>query len=349
MLSDGRVISRALVKASCRVCGCVSHATMPSPEVIGRWFTQGYTLSTSSPEADEARAVAYCNWVMAVVGDLNVGAVLEIGSGSGALLRAFSVKLPAASTLEGCEPSHQPSSSKRITFYRGTIDAVPPNSRYDLILAINVLEHVGKPAELLAMALNRLTPNGRIVVVCPNADVPNVELLFLDHLFSYTATGLRMLAQSAGLVTVCEETAPPRMGQFRMYVLRSEEAGARVIPSITYTELIKTRSAYAHKWATLDLTLGDRLRGDKIVAFGAGEMAALLRAFTPKTWEAVSSLEVDAPADAWQLGKPVVKYRGKGVSGAYLLAVSPASQDGVASRILADGGRPIGFNDIIGL
>jgi hypothetical protein len=193
-----------------------------------------------------------------------------------------------------------------------------------------------------------LTPNGRIVVVCPNAEVPNVELLFLDHLFSYTTTGMRMLAQSAGLVIVCEQMAPPRMGQFRMYVLRSEKTGASVIPGIAYNELIKTRSTYANKWATLDLVLGNRLRADNIVAFGAGEMAALLRAFAPRTWEAVSSLEVDAPADAWQLGKPVRKYRGKRASGAYLLAVSPTSQDEIAARISADGGLPISFNDIIG-
>ena len=348
MLSDGRVLDQVLVKASCKVCGCVSHTTMPNREVIRCWFTQGYGLSTSSPKSDEARAAAYCRWITDVVGDLDLGAILEIGSGSGALLRALSVKLPTASRLAGCEPSHQAPSSERITFYRGTIDVVPSDSRYDLILTVNVLEHVDRPAEFLAAARDRLRPNGQIIVVCPNAEVPNVELLFLDHLFSYTSGGMRMLAQSVGLATVHEQIAPPQIGQFRMYGLKPTNAGDAVTPNVTYSGLINARSTYAHKWATLDLMLKGRLKEDKVVAFGAGQMAALLRAYTPKTWEAVCSLEVDGPTDAWQLEKPVVRYREQRVNGTYLLAVSPSSQNSVAARISADGGRPIGFNDIIG-
>ena len=347
MLSDGRVLDRPLRKASCDVCGCVSHVVMPDCHETAAWYAQDYKLSTVGPKSDEARALAYCRWMMSVLEGADISTVLEVGSGSGALLRALSLALPSAERLVGCEPSYAVPSSGRLAFHRGTIDAVPLESRFDLIVAINVLEHVANPAEFLSKARDRLRAGGEIVIVCPDAQMPNIELLFLDHLFSYTRTGLAHLARRIDLAFV-EHSAPSGIGDFRMYRLTNRFPPHAHRQGAEGSSLYEARQAYLRKWIDLDGVLVERLNSRQAMAFGGGQMAALLRTYAPRTWNLVDSIEIDDPAEAWQLGKDVAKYdprRAKGRS--YLLAVSPMSQDRLASRILQDGANPISFDDII--
>jgi SAM-dependent methyltransferase len=348
MLSDGRVVDRPLNKTSCGMCGCVSHAVTPDSGAVSAWYAQNYMLSTASPKADTARAAAYCRWITRVLERTDFGAVLEIGSGSGALLHALSVALPGAKSLVGCEPSHGTPSSGRLDFYRGTIDAVPQDRRFDLVVAVNVLEHVANPMQFLRKARDRLRGGGEIVVVCPDADVPNLELLFLDHLFSYTRAGLDHLARRAGLAILAEHKAPADIGDFRMYRLSQRPPGFADRGAGSPASLLAARRDYIRRWAGLDAVLLQRLAAGRATAFGGGQMAALLRAYAPGTWNLLDSIEIDEPADAWQLGKDVAKYEpGRAAGRRYLLAVAPAVQDRLAARIVQDGAYPAGFSDII--
>jgi SAM-dependent methyltransferase len=321
---------------------------MPDCDETAAWYAQDYMLSTAGPKADEARAFAYCCWIMSVLGRTDIGTVLEIGSGTGATLRALSLALPHAERLVGCEPSYAARSSGRLAFYRGTIDTVPPESRFDLIVAINVLEHVPHPVKLLSKARDRLRAGGEIVIVCPDAQTPNLELMFLDHLYSYTRTGLAQLAQRIDLAIVAEHFAPSGIGDFRMYRLTNRLPACAERPAAKRSALYEARQAYLRKWSDLDSVLVARLHSRQAVAFGAGQMAALLRTYAPRAWKLVRSVEIDDPAEAWQLGKDVAKYDPRRAMGrSYLLAIAPASQDRLGSRILHDGANPISFDDII--
>ena len=59
----------------------------------------------------------------------------------------------------------------------------------------------------------------------------------------------------------------------------------------------------------------------QIKIFGAGEMAALLRAYAPQTWSMVSALVLDTPDFTQRLGLPVLKL-GSGLVACGLVALS---------------------------
>lgn len=71
----------------------------------------------------------------------------------------------------------------------GTLDALPPAARYDTILYIDVLEHIENDGDELRRAGARLTPGGRVIVLCPAH-----QALFspfdqaIGHFRRYTAT-----------------------------------------------------------------------------------------------------------------------------------------------------------------
>jgi SAM-dependent methyltransferase len=104
------------------------------------------------------------------------GDVLEVGAGIGATSRFLCTSEPRswtclepdptlagrlATVLEN-EPLPVPA-----TVLRGTLADLPPESRFDTILYIDVLEHIEDDGAELRQSAGRLRPGGRIIVLAP--------------------------------------------------------------------------------------------------------------------------------------------------------------------------------------
>jgi SAM-dependent methyltransferase len=353
MLSDGRVIARALAKLSCMVCGAAFHASETSGPDVREIYHSGYALAGAAPKSDAARARAYCRWIQ---GECSApGSILEIGCGSGALLKEMLSAWPAAKGY-GVDPAlpEAARSDNRIRLERGFVEDIPRDWQgFDLIVAVNVVEHVSSPGAFLAALQPRLAPNGKIVIVCPAAEPPNVELLFFDHLYSLTPAALRAACKPTSLVARKHTSAPREIGDFQMLVFD----GAEDAPGTSWRwdgpspDLTARRQSYLERWSELDRTLLDRSRpGARLVAFGAGQTAALLRAYAPRTWARVGLLMLDDIKEAWTLGPPIASYRDavQNLGAAdVLIAASPHAQKAIAERLRNDGMRPIAWNDLI--
>jgi SAM-dependent methyltransferase len=102
----------------------------------------------------------------------------------------------------------------------GAADAIArarPDLRVDLIVLHHVLEHVGRPVELLACLRTRLAPGGRIVVIVPDLSridrysVPAGDALLFFHVahrYNYSLAGLDRMARLASLRAQPVEPAP---------------------------------------------------------------------------------------------------------------------------------------------
>lgn len=140
---------------------------------------------------------------------LGGGRVLEIGPGSGHLLAAAAARQRRVSAVE--------TSARHRDFVRRTwgIEAVfasledlPADHVVDLVVAINVLEHVYDVRGFLAAIAEHLAPGGSLFVSTPNADALVCSLagtmwsMFKepDHVSFPTRGGLASAAGAAGLV-----------------------------------------------------------------------------------------------------------------------------------------------------
>lgn len=343
MLSDGRVVDTPLAKLSCERCGAVMHVTPPDPTEVQSWYATDYSLPAAAPGADRDRARRYRRLIEPL---LAIGArdVLEIGAGSGALMLEMSEALPGAELL-GVEPASAGdiALSDRVRLRRGDISAVPDIQAFDVAITVNVIEHTTDPVSFLLEISQRLRPGGEIIVICPDGDTPNVELLFTDHIHSLSSAAMQQIAHAAGLSITGSGPAGANIGDFRYYVLRS----GRQAPPHLASDLAVPRSEYLRRWQLLDEALAVRAPKGELLAFGAGQMAALLRAYAPATWSRVSAMTLDAPAEAWSLDKPILAYPDIPNSANVLVAAAPASQQKIATRLKADGHLPICFDDMI--
>ena len=140
------------------------------------------------------------------------GSLLDIGCGTGAAIRSFSVEYPDWQ-LNGADLSDRalPSLKEIPGFNRlftGEISAI--EEKFELVCMIHSLEHFPDPHRGVAEARDRLSPNGVLFVEVPNVATNPFDLLIADHLLHFTPSHLRRVAERAGLdaSTVRDDVLP---------------------------------------------------------------------------------------------------------------------------------------------
>jgi SAM-dependent methyltransferase len=133
-------------------------------------------LSEPYLELETARARYYLGLLEA--NGAHPGRLLEIGSGFGTLL--VEAERCGWQAL-GLEPGRLAASASR---HRGAMviegyfpqDLPEPSARFDVIAALDVLEHMASPIAFLAEVRSRLTPGGLLFVQVPNWDSLLVQM-----------------------------------------------------------------------------------------------------------------------------------------------------------------------------
>ena len=360
LISDGRCLPRSLDKVSCLSCGLVSHSQPLDRTAVRQFYAESYALGAATGTAERDRADGYADVIAHAIGDRRPSNVLEIGCGGGLVIERLAerwtdasfVGLEAAPALaQTSRPHHH-----RIEIVNGFLEEFEGRThRFDLVHAINVLEHAQDPVQFLTALASHLTPSGVAVLICPAGGAPNLEMMFIDHIHTFTPQALDMLLAKSGLCLAAARVPPRPIGDFAVYVATRTDGGIdRDRPSgwmpADPAPLAERRGDYLARWATLESILLHRMRDHPIVgAFGAGEAAALIAAYAPKVWDRLEVLTVDQRHEPRSLGKPVVRYPPTGSMhmGALLLAVHPRNQNSLAARLLQDGVHAIVWNDHI--
>src|SRR5579871_3078132 len=96
------------------------------------------------------------------------GALLDIGSGQGALVEEATRLGYTAMGVDRCEPLVRKARARGVRVECGTIDDVDGAERFDVVTMMDVIEHVPEPRRLVAAAHRLLKPRGRLVVYTPN-------------------------------------------------------------------------------------------------------------------------------------------------------------------------------------
>ncbi|CAN5248856.1 hypothetical protein BH09PSE2_BH09PSE2_02120 [soil metagenome] len=309
---------------------------------MAAWFSHDYALPQRAPLADARRAAGYASWIGSLGGG-RPSAVLDAGCGSGALLAALGDRWPGA-RLTGFDPAipRDAVSPGGARMLRGGEERVAGET-FDLVVSVNAIEHTSDPRRFLAALADALAEDGTLVLVCPDGESVGTELLIADHLHSFSRRALVALGRAVGLKALAHE----RRDGFQMVVLHRGAAAVSDAAPLDAAGLAAGREALLCRWLNLDEALAARLP-PRLPTFGAGEAAALLRAYAPAAWARTEQLMLDDPGDAWPLDRPVVGYRpAESVGDPILLAVSATGEPGLAHRLRADGWNPIGTADLL--
>ena len=350
MLSDGRIIARPLDKLRCPGCGLIRHRHPPDAAEISAIYSGAYGLPALTGTGEQFRGKAYASAILDALGksapDLRI---LDVGCGSGAMLRALSEQPEASSfKLTGIDPALPAALAQadgRLTLLRGFPDSALAgheqfHGQFDVVISINTIEHTSDPAAFLSTLKALMAPEGVAIVVCPTTEFANDELLFFDHFWSISPAAMAGFAASAGVRLVSRAGLAAPLAGFQLFRFSGEKAASTIVGVEQASDAI----AYLTAWKELDALLERQIVevNKPAQAFGAGQMAALLRAYAPRTFSRLKRFLLDHPEEAWPLGS-AVRYDGQNTLDGWvtLVAVHPSGQDAVAARIRGDGGTAV--------
>ena len=350
MASDFRIVDEPLARQVCDACGLARR--MPSRDAT-TFFETGYGLYAHAPgeSRERARQEAYARWIAGSVA-VAPARVLDVGCGNGSLLLALREWWPQAE-LSGCDPSAEAiahGAAHDVRLWRGTIDELPADVVADVAVTINVIEHTADPLRFLERVRRRLTTEGIAVAVCPDGSRPGVELLFVDHLFSFAPPHLDAMLTRAGFAVIGCSPAPPEIGEFQMVIARRVEAdgsgdgGSENPPR--RRGLTAERATYLQRWRDLDARLTARMHS-AAVCFGAGEAAGLLRAYAPDSWSLVTACTFDGAAGGTFGELPIVPLDAVSADTTLVLGVRPADQPRLIERLQARFARVVAWYDLV--
>ena len=121
----------------------------------------------------------------------NEGSILELGSYNGAFTKRL---LPYSDDVTCVEASDQAISvarkalGERVTFVEGLFEDVKLPKRYDNIVLTHVLEHLDDPVGVLRRVNEEwLSDEGRLFLVCPNANAPSRQIAVKMGLISHNS------------------------------------------------------------------------------------------------------------------------------------------------------------------
>ena len=141
--------------------------------------------------------------------------VLDIGGGTGWLvdqLKELDPRFTSSLIVDIDEGAHQHAVAKGHDFFLGKFEDLPVSERrFDLILMLNIIEHVSDPKLVLEKAAALLAPGGKIWVKTPNFDSLDARLFrhrswggyhAPRHFVLFNRSSFDRLAQGAGLTTL---------------------------------------------------------------------------------------------------------------------------------------------------
>lgn len=221
----GRQEKYTLVR--CPNCSLVWLSHPPKADEMHSHYSDAYDRLISAAGDDSPGRWRDRN--AALVAHKQSGVLLDLGCSSGAFLRSLSGK---SWDLYGIEMSGESAKKAQRTsgaqvFVGDILDAQFSPGSFDVITCFDVFEHLYEPRRVIAKVAEWLKPGGIFYILVPNVDSAEARVFgsywhgleLPRHLFHYSPTSLRFLAESAGLREVSLEThRNPAIGTSLRYV-----------------------------------------------------------------------------------------------------------------------------------
>lgn len=317
MVSNGRVMAAALERAACGTCGHGFHARALTAEDRDQLYDESYDLGLHDAAADEARAANYASLITEFIDKNKPGyrrpglSIVEYGCGSGVLLDRLAQRWHAAPSLgieaaSGLVEAAEARGLKNVEIRQGFAETVAASvTQHDLCLSVNVVEHALDPVLFLEACRTSTEPGGIIVTICPNGELPGTELLFRDHVSSFTAGSFATVAARAGLQVIASEALSGRHSGFSIHLLQRGPP-SKLEGTTCAAGLAEQRLRYLLGWRELESAVLRGVGTRPFAIFGTGEFADLLHAYCPAITNRAQHYVVERPVQSMRDGRSVL-------------------------------------------
>jgi 2-polyprenyl-3-methyl-5-hydroxy-6-metoxy-1,4-benzoquinol methylase len=181
----------------CSDCGSITVYPRPSDSDLEKYYSNYAEIDNFFLDNKEWRDRSVFQIIMDICNKLGNGKVLDIGCSDGQLLYL----LPSSFQKFGLDVSEKACSlarKKGISVLCSTLESATFLENFDMIIALDFLEHVDNPGKAIRTISKILTPGGYIIFETGNADSFAAKLLKED--WSYTAVYGHLFVLSARIL-----------------------------------------------------------------------------------------------------------------------------------------------------
>jgi len=181
--SEGQKIQK------CQSCELVFICPMPDEPALEKYYSEQYRIEYDGNtieerfSADLEEAKTRCHRLGKL---LSPGLkILEIGSGSGAFLKSSSDQGANVTGIEYDEIAQEwISNNLGLNVFR-SLDSIPADQSFELIVMFHVLEHVTDPIKFVTHVTEWLAQDGALVIEVPNIDDALLSIYGLESFAKY--------------------------------------------------------------------------------------------------------------------------------------------------------------------
>ena len=194
---------------NCPSCDLDFLSPQPTVSEVSTSTDAGYFANFGNPATEKMKV----NTFQKAIKGLSLpkrGKALEVGCAAG-FITAYLNRIGWEATGIDTEPQivkiAQKAQGHKILL--GDFIKHPFDTKFDLIVMFDLLEHIADPILALKRAKKLLNPQGKIIILTPNIDSLNHRLLkrlwsayYPEHIFLYSPRSLSIVAKKAGLRTI---------------------------------------------------------------------------------------------------------------------------------------------------
>ncbi len=166
----------------CTACGCIFIDPVPEDELHLIYPSNYYSFVTAKKNA----VTAIKEWLDArffrrllkkIPGDALK--ILDVGGGTGwlsSLLRKIEPRIRETQIVDIDAAAKARAEGEGHQYFEGRLEDFETETRYDLVLMLNLIEHVSDPQAVLNKAASLLNPGGLLLIKTPNCDSLDARL-----------------------------------------------------------------------------------------------------------------------------------------------------------------------------
>lgn len=291
MTGDQRIGEGQLEKIICDTCGVVSNKTPFTPQELNLLYGEEYELNTLNREehlfftkdGPIARSQTFADWIAPFIPE-QAHDITEIGCGEGLLLSKLQQTFPEKhflgfdgskkATALACEKGLQVKQKLFLT----KEDCPPP---CDVLLLINVIEHLENISDIISTLRNAVRKNGRLIFCLPIQDFGGYDLFFAEHVWHFTTAQVLHLLNKNGLNVIHYNDNHPINHGIGLFVCEPDSTVKlhNPIPVVNH-HMNKVLSNWTDTFSHINYLFRNEEYIQRIAVFGSGEVFTLFYAFT---------------------------------------------------------------------